>query len=65
MTRSRMMLWVGHVARIGYIRKSYKIFAENRTERGLLKLLVVDGKIILKLISRKYFGCGLDSPGTE
>jgi hypothetical protein len=38
-------------------------FGENRGERDHLKDLGVDGKIILKLIFKKYYG-GMDTSGS-
>jgi hypothetical protein len=44
------MRWVGHVARIGDMRNTYKILVGNQKGRDHMEDLGVDGKIILERI---------------
>jgi len=51
--KSRRLTWVGHVARIGWMRKSCKAMSGKPERRDHSKVLGVDGRIILKLILGK------------
>jgi len=49
----RRMGWVGHVARIGESEGAYRV--GNLSERDRFEDLVLDGRIILKWIFKKWF----------
>jgi hypothetical protein len=49
MIKSRRMGWVGHVARMGEMRNTYKILVEILKGRDHSEDLGVDARIILKL----------------
>jgi hypothetical protein len=51
--KSRMMRLAGHVARMRKTRNAYRIFVGKSERRNDSEDLDVDGKIILKVISRK------------
>jgi hypothetical protein len=48
------MRWAGHVARIGEGRDVYRLWCGNLSERDHLEDPGLDGRIILKLIFRKW-----------
>jgi hypothetical protein len=53
--KSRRMRWVGHVARMGWERRGvYRVLVGNLRGRDHLEDPVVDGKIILRWIFRKW-----------
>jgi hypothetical protein len=49
MTKSRRIRWMGHVSKVG-MRNAYKILVGNPEGKDYSE----DGRIILKLILRKY-----------
>jgi hypothetical protein len=57
--RSRKMVWAGHVACMGEIRGTYRVLARKLRKRDHFEDLGVGGRIILKLIFKKWDG-GLD-----
>ena len=50
------MRWAGHVARLGERRGAYRILVGKPEGKNHLEDPVVDGRIILKLIFRKWEG---------
>jgi len=64
MIQSRIMRWVGHVARIGRGDVYTEFWWGNLRERDHLEDSGVDGRIILRWIFRKWdVGHGLDRAG--
>jgi hypothetical protein len=57
--RLRRLTWGGHVARMGERRYSYRVLVGNREEGDHLKNPGVDGRIIIKWVSRSGLG-GID-----
>jgi hypothetical protein len=53
--KSRRMRWAGHVSSMGEMTSAYEIFVEKLNERDAWKT-VVDARIILKWILKKYCG---------
>jgi len=63
--KSRIMRWAGHEARMVERRAVYRVWWENLRERDHLGDPGVDGRIILRLIFRKWdMGNGLDRCGS-
>jgi len=58
--KSRRMRWAGHVARMGERRGYTRFWWENLRERDNLGYPGVDGKILLRLIFRKWNEGGKD-----
>ena len=59
--KSRRMVWVGHVARMGERRDVSRVLVGRPEERDHLEDPVLDGRIILRWIFRKMlWGHGLD-----
>jgi hypothetical protein len=58
--KSRRMRWMGHVARMGERRGTYRGLVKNLRERDHLGDLAVDEKIMLKSIFKKWKGHELD-----
>ena len=52
--KSRRMRWAGHVARMGERRRICRVLVGKPEGKNHLKDLGVDGRIILKLIFRKW-----------
>jgi hypothetical protein len=50
-TKSRRLIWVRHVARIGETRNAYKILVGNLNERDHSEDVEVAGRIILEWMS--------------
>jgi hypothetical protein len=55
-TKSRRMRWVGYVACMGKRRGAYRFLVGKPEERDFLEDPVVDGRIILRWIFRKWDG---------
>ena len=53
-TKSRIMRWVGHVARMGERRVLYRVLVEKPEGKSHLGDPGVDGRIILRWIFRKW-----------
>ena len=51
---SRRMRWAGHVARKGEMRDVYRVLVGNPRERRHLEDPLLDGRIILRWIFRKW-----------
>ena len=62
--KSRIMRWVGHVARMGEGRGVHRVLVGNPRERGQWEDPGVDGRIILNWIFRKWEGWRLDGVGS-
>ena len=63
--KSRRMRWAGHVARMGRGEVYRGFWWRNLREREHLEDPGIDGRIILRLISRKWdVGHGLDRAGS-
>ena len=56
LSKSRILRWNGHVARMGDRRSAYVVLVEKLRERDRLEDPVVDGRIILKSSSRRGMG---------
>jgi len=52
--KSRRIGWAGHVVHVGEKRGVYKVWWGNLRERHLLGDPVIDGRIILRWIFRKW-----------
>jgi len=66
--KSRRMRWAGHVARMGEERGVCRVLVGKPEGRNHWRDLGVDGRIILKRISRRWDVCiwtGLDCPRIE
>jgi hypothetical protein len=54
--KPKRLRWVGHLARMRAMRDAYKILVKKPERRKQFEDPKVDGRIILKWISEKWFG---------